>query len=219
MGRANEIQPVCNRREWMIRGLYFSGEKKQRYLTVDEIAKACRISAKKVKGLISQKILSPAEVGGNLVNVDEVLWFLLRNNMPVAPSLLPPKTGKILFVASNSAELLEKEETFGHVCRLFAEDRPLVLAESTTIGRPAHLSILTFEPDVVVVFQRTFNKDLLGTFELLATLPALKTLLFVDRATKLAVDNGLLSISADLIVCETMSIEQLAKQLSPFFAS
>ena len=217
MGKANDFQPTCYRGEWMIRGLYYKGEGQQRYLTIDEIATACRISPGKVKGWISQKILRRAEFGDNLVAVSEVLWFLLRNNMPVASSLLPPMTGKILFVTSNSAELREKETTFDHICKLFAENYNLVLAESTTLGRPAHLTILTFEPDVVVVFQRSFTKDLVGTFDLLSGMSNLKTILFVDRATKLAADNGLLAISADLVVSESLPIDQLSTKLSSFF--
>jgi hypothetical protein len=50
-------------------------------------------------------------------------------------------------------------------------------------------------------------------------MPALKTLLFVDRTTKLAVDNDLLAIPADLIVSETLSIDQLTSTLSLFFTS
>jgi hypothetical protein len=203
----------------MIRGLYYKGEKQQRYFTIDEIATACRISPRKVKEWISQKILHSAPVGEDLVEGDDVLSFLLKNNMPVVSSLLPPQTGKILCIASSSAELGEKEETFDLICRMFAENYNLVLAESTTLGRPAYLSILTFEPDVVVVFQRSFNKDLVGMLDFLSTMPALKTLLFVDRTTKLAVDNDLLAIPADLIVSETLSIDQLTSTLSLFFTS
>jgi hypothetical protein len=41
MGKARNLQPICNRRGWMIRGLYYKSEKQQRYLTIDEIATAC----------------------------------------------------------------------------------------------------------------------------------------------------------------------------------
>lgn len=201
----------------MIRGLYYKGEKQPRYLTIDEIATACRISPRKVKGWVSQKILHSAGVGENLVAEDEVLTFLLRNNMPVVSSLLPPKTGKILFIAFSSVELREKEKSFEQICLLFAENYNLVLAESTTLGRPSHLSILTFEPDVVVIFQKTFNKDLFETLEFLSTMPALTTILIVDQATQLAVDNGLLSLSADLIVSESLPSNQLTTRLSLFF--
>lgn len=201
----------------MIRGLYYSGQQQQRLLTVDEIATVCRISPKKVKGLITMKILRPAAAGDNLVDVGQVLWFLLRNSMPVASSLLPPKTGKILFLATNSTELHEKEETFDHICKLFALNRNLVLAESATLGRPAHLTLLTFDPDVVVVFQRSFSKDLAATCELLSGMPNLKTILFVDRATKLAADNGLLAIAADRVFTENLPLDQLTTELSSFF--
>ncbi len=203
----------------MIRGLYYNGKKQHRYLTIDEIATACRISPRKVKGWISQKILQPATVGENMVAGDDVLSFLLQNNMPVVSSLLPPLTGKIMFLASTSTELDEKEETFDHICKLFATNYNLVLAESTTLGRPAHLSVFTFKPDVVVVFQRSFNKNLIGTLDFLSTMPALKTILFVDRATKLAVDNDLLAIPADLIVSETLTDDQLTAIFSSFFNS
>lgn len=201
----------------MIRGLYYSGQQQQRLLTVDEIATACRISPKRVKGLITMKILRPAPVDDNLVDVGQVLWFLLRNNMPVASTLLPPKTGKILFLAANSTELHEKEETFDHICKLFARNRNLVLAESATLGRQAHLTILTFDPDVVVVFQRSFSKDLAAICDLLSGMPNLKTVLFVDRATKLAADNGLLTIAADLVVAENLPLDRLTTELSSFF--
>ena len=217
MGKANDFKPIRKKGEWMIRGLYYSGQQQQRLLTVDEIATACRISPKKVKGLLTMKILRPAVTDDNLVDVGQVLWFLLRNNMPVASSLLPPKTGKILFLAAGSSELHEKEETFDHLCKLFAHNRNLVLAESATLGRQAHLTLLTFAPDVVVVFQRSFNKELAATCDLLAGMPNLKTILFVDRATKLAADNGLLAIAADRIVTENMPLDQLTAELSSFF--
>lgn len=217
MGKANDFKPIRKKGEWMIRGLYYSGQQQQRFLTVDEIATACRISPKKVKGLLTMKILRSAVTDDNLVDVGQVLWFLLRNNMPVASSLLPPKTGKILFLAAGSSELHEKEETFDHICKLFALNRNLVLAESATLGRQAHLTLLTFAPDVVVVFQRSFNKDLAATCDLLAGMPNLKTILFVDRATKLAADNGLLAIAADRIVTENMPLDQLTAELSSFF--
>lgn len=202
----------------MIRGLYYSGQQQQqRLLTVDEIATACRISPKRVKGLIAMKILRPAGAGDSLVDVGQVLWFLLRNSMPVASSLLPPKTGKILFLAAGSTELHEKEETFDHICKLFAHNRSLVLAESATLGRQAHLTLLTFDPDVVVVFQRSFTKDLAATCDLLSGMPSLKTILVVDRATKLAVDNGLLSIRADRVFTENLPLDQLTTELSSFF--
>ncbi|MGB3224075.1 MAG: helix-turn-helix domain-containing protein [Desulforhopalus sp.] len=203
----------------MIRGLYYKGEKQQRYLTIDEIATACRISPRKVKGWVSQKILHSTAIGENLVAEDDVLTFLLQNNMPVVSSLLPPKTGKILFIAFSRVELRQKKETFDHICKQFAENYNLVLAESTTLGRPAHLSIMTFEPDVVVVFQKSFNKDLVETLDFLSTMPVLKTILIVDQATKFAFDNGLLSIPADLIVAESLPDKQLTTRLSLFFTS
>jgi hypothetical protein len=172
-----------------------------------------------VKGWVSQKILHSAAVGENLVAEDDVLTFLLQNNMPVVSSLLPPRTGKILFIAFSRVELREKEENFDHICKLFAENYNLVLAESTTLGRPAHLSIMTFDPDVVVVFQKSFNKDLVETLDFLSTMPALKTILIVDHATKLAVDNGLLSIPADIIISESLPDNQLTTRLSLFFTS
>ncbi len=203
----------------MIRGLYYTGEKQQRYLTIEEIATACRISPRKVKGWVSQKILRSAVVGENLVAEDDVLTFLLQNNMPVVSSLLPPNTGKILFIACGRVELREKEKNFEQICKLFAKNYNLVLAESTTLGRPCHLSILTFEPDVVVLFQKSFNKDLVETLEFLSTMPALKTILIVDQATQLAVDNGLIAISADLIVSEGLPDNELTARLSLFFTS
>jgi hypothetical protein len=203
----------------MIRGLYYKGEKQQRYLTIDEIATACRISPRKVKGWVSQKFLHPAAVGENLVAEDDVLTFLLQNNMPVVSSLLPPNTGKILFITCSRVELRDKEEYFDHICNLFAENYNLVLAESTTLGRPCHLSILTFEPDVVVIFQKSFNKDLVETLDFLSTMPALKSILIVDEATKLAVDNGLLCLSAALIVSENLPHNQLTEKLSLIFTS
>lgn len=201
----------------MIRGLYYSGQQQQRLLTVDQIATVCRISPEKVKGLIAMKILRTAAAGDDLVEVGQVLWFLLRNSMPVAASLLPPKTGKILFLATDSLELHDKAETFDHICKLFAHNRNLVLAESAILGRPAHLTLLTFEPDVVVVFQRSFNRQLAATCQLLAGMPNLKTILFVDRATKLAADHGLLTIPADKVFPENLPLDQLASQLNSFF--
>jgi hypothetical protein len=203
----------------MIRRLYYKGEKQTRYLTIHEIATACRISPKKVKGWVAQKFLHSTAVGEELVAEDDILTFLLQNKMPVVASLLPSNAVKILCIACSRVELREKEECFDHICTLFAENHNLVLAESTTLGRPCYLSILTFAPDVVIIFQKSFNKDLVETLEFLSTMPALQSILIVDEATKLAVDNGLLAIPADLIVSENLSDDELTARLSEFFTS
>jgi hypothetical protein len=60
---------------------------------------------------------------------------------------------------------------------------------------------------------------LVETLDFLSTMPVLKTILIVDQATKIAVDNGLLSIPADLIVSESLPDKQLTARLSLFFTS
>lgn len=201
----------------MFRGLYYNGLKKKRCLTIDEVARACHISTEKAENLVAQKKLKKMSSGVECIDNIDFLWFLLCNNMPVSSSLLPPRTVKLLFVGSNSCELREKEDVFEQICKMIAQDASLVLAESAINGRQAHLSILTYSPDVVVLFQRSFSSQLADTVEFLAGLPEIRKILFIDAATKIAIDNGLVSLPVDLILSNNLSSVQLNTLLSEFF--
>lgn len=197
----------------MVRGLYTTSTSQQRLLSIDEIATACCISSQKVSGWMTSGQLKAAQAGGNLVEATEIVTFLAKNGMPVSPALLPPKTRKILFIASDKDALQAKEATIDHICRQFSA-QGTVLAEISGAGRQADLTILTFAPNVVVIFLTAYNKSSANTFNLLASIPELKTILFVDAATKKAMDQGQVFLPAHLIVSDSLPMENLDRELS-----
>lgn len=204
----------------MIRGLYHNGNLEQRFFNVDDIATLCRISPKKVKQWLSRRALLSAANNGNLVELAELLAFLIHHNMPVPSSLLPPKAGKILFIVAGDDVLQGKEAVLDRICRLFVESRNVVLAETSVLSRPTHLTILTFMPDVVVILGSGLANDdnLAGIVTLLAGLPATRTLLVVDDepAGGSAVPAGL--PPADLYLQAGSDERRMADKLRGFFA-
>ncbi len=199
----------------MIRGLYFNcRHTAPRYLSLQEIATACRLSVQKVRKLVAEGVLRLNRDGRNLIDVSDVLWFLVRNKMPVATSLLPPNTGRILFIAAEDGTLHEMEETFDLICSLFAEHHNLVLAESASLGRAAHLSILTFSPNVVVIFAGGSNCDLAGIRDILAEVPGVKTILIGESPA-----TTLHPLQIDLVISEKISPKTLSKELNDFFSN
>ena len=197
----------------MIRGLYFNKYKHHKLLSIEEIASACHLSSHKVRQLIAANILPSAADDKAMVDATDLLWFLVRNNMVIPSSLLPPKTGKILFIGAKDAEIRNKELLIDHICRTFAESCSLVLTESCLAGPPADLTILTFAPHVAVFFLQNCDRRTSTTLDLLDQTPSVRTIVFVDNAMKMAIDNGLLNIPADLVISNSMPVEKLNGQL------
>ena len=197
----------------MVRGLYTTSTSQQRLLSIDEIATACCISSQKVNSWLATNQLKAAQTGGKLIEATEIVAFLAKNGMPVSPALLPPMTRKILFIASDKDAIQAKEATIEHICLQFST-LGTVLAEISSAGRQADLTILTFAPNVVVIFLTTYNKSSANTFNLLASIPELKTILFVDQATKGAMDQGQLFLPAHLVVSDTLPLDHLDRELS-----
>jgi hypothetical protein len=56
-----------------------------------------------------------------------------------------------------------------------------------------------------------------NTFNLLSSIPELKTILFVDDATKKAMDQGQVYLPAHLIVSDAAPVEQLIPELNTLF--
>jgi len=203
----------------MVRGIYYSKCKDHRLLSVEDIAKASHLAPQKVQQLISSHILPPASEDGGYVKNCDVLWFLIKNNMIIPPSLLPPGTGKILFITNDETTFLVKESLIDRICRLFAESSSLVLTESAVIGPQSDLTILTFCPNVVVIIVTDYVQKLKTTLDLLASMPNITTILLVDTATKLAHDNGLVKLPADVVMSCNISAEQLGGRLQPLFTA
>ncbi len=197
----------------MVRRLYTTSTSQQRLLSIDEIATACCISSQKVNSWLATNQLKAAQTGGKLIEATEIVAFLAKNGMPVSPALLPPMTRKILFIASDKDAIQAKEATIEHICLQFST-LGTVLAEISSAGRQADLTILTFAPNVVVIFLTTYNKSSANTFNLLASIPELKTILFVDQATKGAMDQGQLFLPAHLVVSDTLPLDHLDRELS-----
>lgn len=197
----------------MVRGWYHSRKNGQRLLSIDEIAGACCTSEQEVKKWIADRILGSGKTGPGLVDAAEVVWFLVRNSMPVSALLLPPKTKKILFIANDEYVFQDKCDQFDLICRFFASNYN-ILVETSTAGRFAELNILTFSPNLVVIFHKSYSQDTIKTLNFLSSFPDQKAILFVDDSRKNDIEEGLEKIAADhLIISDALPTEQFLAQL------
>ncbi|TKB27515.1 hypothetical protein FCL47_05100 [Desulfopila sp. IMCC35006] len=201
----------------MIRGWYHSIKNGQRLLAIDEIAEGCCVSRQEAKRWFADKIRQPGPAGNELVDAAEVVWFLVKNSMPVATSLLPPKTKKILFVANEESEFHDKCEKFDRMCHVLATNCN-ILVETSTAGKAADLSLLTFSPDLVVIFVKSCSRETINTFHLLTNFPEQKMILFIDESIKTDFERELGKLPAPhLIVGDTLPIDEVLPNLSRVF--
>ncbi len=90
-------------------------------MSLEEVTVACCSSAPKVKDWLTDKLSANNRTNEYSVNASEVVSYLFRNNLPISPLLLTPETIKILFLATNEYEFLDREDQFDVICRYFAE--------------------------------------------------------------------------------------------------
>ncbi len=201
----------------MIRGWYHSSKNGQYLLAIDDIAGACCVSIQEVNRWFADKIQKPKPAGPELVDAAEVVCFLVKNSMPVATSLLPPKTKKILFIANDENEFQDKCEKFDQICHFLATNYNL-LVETASAGKSADLSLLTFSPNLVVIFIKSCNQETINTFNLLTNFPEQKMILFIDDSIKSDVERDLGKRSTShLIVSDAQPVEELFPQLRQVF--
>lgn len=205
----------------MIRGLYQRGTREQRLLAIDQIATLCRVSPKKIRQWMSRHGSLPAAQGGQQVELGALLSFLIGHNMPVPASLLPQKTIKILFVVTSGKVADDKEMLIDGVCRLLLAEHSPLLIETSILSRATHLTILTFCPDLAVVFSSDpgASERVDGIVKLLSGMPATKTLVFADNASALAADNPQRLSPAALFNEKDLSGNCLSERIREFFTS
>jgi len=202
----------------MIKGWYYNKQNGHRLLSVEEIATAYCIAGNKVKGWFTGSSTTPTQDDDLLLDAGDVISLLVQSSIPVSSSLLPPNTRKILFIASDEYVFQNCGETFDRICRFFAETCN-ILVETAFAGRFADLSVFTFSPDIVVFFLKTYDQAAVNTLHLLSCLPEPKTILLVDSILKIAIEEGLVGLPADLVVCEALPKEQLIAELRSSFRS
>ena len=105
----------------MVKGWYHNLHSSQRIMSLEEVTVACCSSAPKVKDWLTGKLSANNRTNEYSVNASEVVSYLFRNNLPISPLLLTPETIKILFLATNEYEFLDREDQFDVICRYFAE--------------------------------------------------------------------------------------------------
>ena len=66
--------------------------------------------------------------------------------------------------------------------------------------------------------EKEYDEHTENTLNFLSSIPERKTILLVDNGTKKAVDDGLMTLPADLIVGEALLAEQLRAELQSVFA-
>lgn len=202
----------------MVRGWYCNRQHERRLLSIEEIASACCIDKNKVREWLAGNHLRRARAGEDLLDAAEVVSFLIRHSIPVSPWLLPAKTEKILFIAASESEFQDQEDKFDLICRFFA-DSSNILVETAIAGNYADLSILTFAPNVVVIFVREFDEHTANTLNVLSSIPERRTILVVDDSIMEEINGGLIDLPADLIVSDLLSCEQLHSQLGSVFGN
>lgn len=201
----------------MVRGWYHSSTNGQRLLSIDEIAEACCVSSPAVKQWFAEKIEQADSAGQQGVDAAEVVWFLVNNNMPVATSLLPPNSKKILLIASDEYVFQERCEKFDRICR-FLSTQCNLLVETSAAGRAADLCLLTFSPNLVVILVDSCRQETINTFNLLKNFPEQKLLLIIDDAIKSDFERDLGTFpSPHMIVGDAQPVEELLPQLAHVF--
>ena len=201
----------------MTRGWYHSIENGRRLLAIDDIAEACCVPSQEVKKWLTDKIQKPEPAGPECIDAAEVVRFLVKNSKPVATSLLPPKTKKILFIADNEREFQNKSEKFEQICHFLAINNN-ILVETAAAGKSADLSLLTFSPNLVVIFITSCSQEAINTCNLLTNFPEQKMILFLDDSIKSDVLRDLGKITAShLIVSDALSVAQLLPLLRQVF--
>jgi hypothetical protein len=202
----------------MIKEWYYDKNNGQRLLSVEEIASACCIADKEVRGWFGESVLKHTREEDEFLDSSEVILFLIRNSIPVPSSLLPPNTRKILFIVSDEYVFHDYVDTVDRICRFFAKTCN-ILVESESAGRLADLRVFTFSPDAVVIFLKTYDKATVNTLNLLSCFPEPKTVLLLDSILKIAVDEGFVDLSADLVVSDALPPDKLISQLRSVFPS
>lgn len=201
----------------MIRGWYHSSKNGQRFLTLDEIAEACCVPRQEVKKWFADKLQKTAPAGPERVDAAEVVWFLVKNSMPVATLLLPPKTQKILFIANDEYEFQDKCEKFDQICHFLAGNCN-ILVETSTAGKAADLSLFTFSPNLVVIFVKSCSPATLNTFNLLTNFPEQKMILIIDDSVKNDIERDLGKlVGPHLIIRDAQPVEEFLPQLRQVF--
>jgi hypothetical protein len=201
----------------MARGWYQNRKDQPKFLSVEEIAAACCISAIKVRKCIAGTKISAGFNHDDMVDSAAAMNFLVENGMSIPTSLLPANTKKILFITDDDSECAPQAVIMDAICRVFA-DCHNILARTSTPGRHADMSILTHVPDAVIIFLTQYNKSMANTFDLLAGIHG-KVVLFVDDETLSAIQEHRVSLPADRIFNTRLPIEQLATKLIDIFSS
>jgi len=217
---------AINRGKDMIKGWYYNELNGRRQVSIDEIATACCVPSRSVRSWFGVQHLEQANKPAGksarraepLFDAGEVVSFLVRNSIPVAPSLLPPNTRKILFICSEESAFQDRRNTFDYICRFFAETSNL-LVETSSAGRFADLSVFTFAPDLVVLFLQNYDEATVNTLNLLSNLPEPKTILLLDNSLKIAVEEGFVELPADLIMSYALPPDQIIDRLCTAFRS
>ncbi len=199
-----------------MRGWYRNIKSRQRLLSLQEVAAACGTTSSKVRNWLSDMKLASGQSDEQFVDASEVISFLVRNSLPVPSLLLPPETRKILFVATHEYEFLDHADQFDVICRYFSEHCN-VLVETSTPGKPADLAILTFSPDVVVLFLSSLNQAVANTLFFISNLQPLETILLVDDAIRHSVASDLTVPPRHLVVSSSSPLRQLNYQLHMAF--
>ena len=203
----------------MIRGLLQRGERAEHMLPIDDVATLCRVSSSKVKQWLTRRQAARSTPDRREVELGELLSFLLSHRMPVPTSLLPPHTGKLLFIIAEAGDLEAKQAVIDDICTLFLQFKTYALVETSILSRSTQLSILTFMPErtVILTSDSSITTSLKSIITLLAGLPASKTLLLGASSNTLEDTGYNRQLPDDLVVLEDVADDKARDRLRHFF--
>ena len=200
----------------MVRKVYQQLATPKRLLSLEEIASACNVTPQRVRGWLGADLIRSQHASDRYVDAMEALRFMLRNNLPVPARLLPPRTKKVLVVATEGAAEDALELWAEHIGTALA-GRYTILLETIGVAAKPELAILTHRPDLVTILLSSYNRKMADVLTLLANEPAIRTLLVVDASVQLAVERGELQLPADAIVADTLDPKRVATLIAGIF--
>ncbi|MGW8193952.1 MAG: hypothetical protein ACWGOX_06765 [Desulforhopalus sp.] len=197
----------------MVRGWYHNRKHGNRLLSINEIAKTCGISVRAVKKWFSGKMSQQDSTFQEFVEAKDLVSFLVKSGLPVSSLMLPPNTKKILFIAPEESDFQDNADKFDRICRFFS-DTYNILAETSIAGKYADLSILTFAPNLVVIFVKDCDPASIKTLHLLSDIPEQKAIFFVKDSIKNDIEHQLLDLAIrTFIVADSQPVEEMLPRL------
>ncbi len=127
--------------------------KKDYYLSLDQISTYCGIPINRINNWVGGKQLKVSKVEDNTqkIQLDELIDFLVRHNMPIPDSIIPVKVRKILFIFAK--DLIMDEIVLKFLMKFFErlKKEANLIIDYCSYGSMVKMKLLVFKPDLVIL--------------------------------------------------------------------